>query len=81
MLPAAWAGLRRAGGDSSSEGAIAEHRLLMQQTSFGLTCLSQILGNSFYGYGYAVSLLSRIMDRLSYEIFMFQPGPAAIKRG
>lgn len=43
--------------------------------------MSQILGNSFYGYGYAVSLLSRIMDRLSYEIFMFQPGPAAIKRG
>lgn len=49
-----------------------------------LTVISQILGVTFYGYGYAVSLilislvglglLSREMDLLTYQTFMFQTG-------
>lgn len=54
-----------------------------------LTLITQYLGVTFYGYGYAVSLiltslvglgmLSKEMNSLTYETFMFQPGPEEAK--
>lgn len=56
-------------------------------SNFLFTLASQWLGAAFYGYGYALSLaltsivglieLSREFDRLTYQTFMYQPGPAS----
>lgn len=53
--------------------------------NLSLTYLSQHLGIAFYGYGFALAtsitavvglvVLSQNLEKLSYETFMFQPGP------
>ena len=56
---------------------------LLLVANAGLTAFTQSLGLAFYGYGFAgsmlltaivgLALLSRKLDRLEYETFMFQP--------